>query len=157
MEEITGLTASAAGGGIFGLLGTALGRLAGFFEARQAQRHEQARWAHEVQLIELQQAADRAETEAELALTDLQGRWEGLEASYMAEAAVGESYRWVDAVRGLTRPVLTLLLWLIAAAIWLGAEPESRTAIVETATFAATAATLWWFGDRGQKARPALH
>ena len=68
-----------------------------------------------------------------------------------AEAAIGESYPWVNAVRGITRPGLTLLLWVISAMIWLGADAAERAAITETATFAATAATLWWFGDRGPK------
>jgi hypothetical protein len=149
MADIAGLAASAAGGGLFGLLGTALGRVAGFFEKRQQLAHEKARWQHEVQLIELQQAAARAETEAEIALTDLAGSWRGLDTSIAAEAAMRASYKWVDAARGITRPVLTLLLWLIAGAIWLGASELDRSAITETATFAATAATLWWFGDRG--------
>ena len=150
MDDLIGLTASAAGGGVFGLLGTALGRVAGFFERRQQQDHERAKWQHETVLLELQMKADRQETEAELALAYTQGSWAGLEASMAADAAIAPSYRWVDAVRGLTRPALTLLLWLIAAAIFFGATDEGRAAITETATFAATAATLWWFGDRGR-------
>ncbi|MEO1642316.1 MAG: hypothetical protein AAFR74_03200 [Pseudomonadota bacterium] len=149
MGDIAGLAASAAGGGLFGLIGTALGRVAGFFEKRQQLAHEKARWQHEVQLIELQQAAAKAETEAELALADVAGSWQGLETSMQADAAIRVSYKWVDAIRGITRPALTLLLWLIAAGIWLGAGLAERAAITETATFAATAATLWWFGDRG--------
>lgn len=148
MADIAGLAASAAGGGIFGLVGTALGRVAGYFEQRQAFKQETARWAHEVELVGLQQAAARQESEAELALANTAGSWQGLSASMQAEAAIGSSYRWVDAVRGVTRPTLTLLLWLISVGIWFGADPGDRAAIVETATFAATAATLWWFGDR---------
>jgi len=68
-----------------------------------------------------------------------------------AEAEIGASYPWVNAVRGLTRPFLTLLLWLIAGIIWFGADAAGRDSITETATFAATAATLWWFGDRGPR------
>ena len=151
MEEIAGLTASAAGGGIFGLVGTALGRLAGYFETRQNQRHERERWGHEARLAEMRQAARIAETEAERELAETSGRWAGLKASMQAEAAIGESYPFVNAVRGLTRPALTLLLWLIAGGIWLGADPGGRTSITETATFAATAATLWWFGDRSPR------
>lgn len=151
MDDIAGLAASAAGGGIFGLLGTALGRVAGFFETRQKQTHEAARWAHETALLELQQQARAAETEAEQALAETTGSWAGLTASMQAEAAIGTSYRWVSAVRGLTRPALTLLLWLIAGGIWFGAGEAARTSITDTATFAATAATLWWFGDRGPR------
>ena len=151
MEDMIGLTASAAGGGLFGLFGTALGRVAGFFETRQAQAHERARWGHESTLIELQMQAGREETEAELALTDTAGRWAGLEASMQAEAAIAASFRWVDAVRALTRPALTVLLWAIAAFVYVSANESGRAEIVDTATFAATAATLWWFGDRGPR------
>ena len=36
----------------------------------------------------------------------------------------------------------------IATLIWFSADSAAQANIVETATFAATAATLWWFGDR---------
>ena len=148
MDEILGITASAAGGGLFGLIGTALGRVAGFFEARQSIAHEERRWGHETRLLELQQTAAAKETEAELAIAQSEGSWAGLQASLGAEAAIGASYQWVNAVRALTRPVLPLLLWAITSVIWFSADLADRTSIIETATFAATAATLWWFGDR---------
>lgn len=148
MAELIGIAASAAGGGVFGVLGTALGRLAGYFERRQTIAHEEKRWQHEVQLLEMQRLADAAETEAELSLEHAAGRWAGLEASLNADAAILGSFAWVDAVRGLTRPTLTLLLWGITTVIWFSAAPTDRSALTETASFAATAATLWWFGDR---------
>lgn len=148
MADLIGIAASAAGGGVFGVLGTALGRLAGYFERKQSIAHEERRWQHEVQLLELQRLADAAETEGELALEHAAGRWAGLQASLNADAAIRASYRWVDAVRGLTRPMLTLLLWGITTVIWFSADPTGRSSLTETASFAATAATLWWFGDR---------
>ncbi|MEO1101820.1 MAG: hypothetical protein AAFW65_08235, partial [Pseudomonadota bacterium] len=104
MADLIGLTASAAGGGLFGLLGTALGRVAGFVERRQTNAHEQARWMHESRLLELQMQARQEESEAEIALAETSGGWLGLEASVAADAAIGASYKWVNAVRGLTRP-----------------------------------------------------
>lgn len=151
MADILGLAASAASGGLFGLAGTAIARVASFFERRQQFKQEQARWSHETALLELQMRARQAETEAELALTETRGSWEGLVSSMQAEASIGESYLWVNAIRSLTRPGLTVLLWGIAGGIWLGADNAARSAITETATFAATAATLWWFGDRGPR------
>ena len=148
MADLIGIAASAAGGGLFGLFGTALGRLAGFFERRQTMEHEERRWSHEVTLLRLQQSAAAQETEAELAIARTEGSWAGLEASLNAEASIAASYRWVDAVRALTRPILTLLLWGITLAIWFSADASNQSSITETATFAATAATLWWFGDR---------
>lgn len=152
MDELIGLSASAAGGGLFGLIGTLSGRIASYLERRQAAAHERARWDHEARLIDLHRAARAEESEAALALAETEGRWAGLTASVAAEAAIPASFRWVDAVRGLTRPALTFLLWAIAGLVFLAADAAGRAAIIDTATFAATAATLWWFGDRGPRA-----
>ncbi|MEM1106786.1 MAG: hypothetical protein AAGH87_10385 [Pseudomonadota bacterium] len=153
MSDMIGLAASAAGGGIFGLAGTALGRVAVFFERRQQHAHEQARWRHETELaVHRDRAAAQARAD-QLVQAQAEGAWRGLSASIEADAAIGPSYRWVNAVRGLTRPCLTFTLWAITFAIFVGASDESRMAITETATFAATAATLWWFGDRGPQAK----
>ncbi|MEQ9507108.1 MAG: hypothetical protein RLO80_12655 [Hyphomonas sp.] len=151
MADIIGLAASAAGGGVFGLLGTVIGRIAGFFERRQENVQERARWTHEAAVIELQMKVRASELAGQESLAQTSGAWEGLAASMAAEASIGESYRWVNAVRALTRPLLTLLLWLITGLVYLGAAAEAKSGIVETTTFAATAATLWWFGDRGNR------
>jgi hypothetical protein len=151
MADIIGLAASAAGGGVFGLIGTVIGRIAGLFERRQENGQEQARWKHEAALMELQMKARASELAGQESLAQTAGAWQGLASSMAAEASIGDSYRWVNAVRALTRPLLTLLLWLITSLVWFGAAAEARTSILETATFAATAATLWWFGDRGNR------
>ena len=153
MNDFIGIAASAAGGGVFGLIGTSLGRIASYFERRQSIAHEERRWLHEASLKKLQQRVAEQQASAQLTQTDLEGRWSGLEASLDAEAAISASYHWVNAVRALTRPTLTLLLWVIATVIWFSADLAERSNIVETATFAATAATLWWFGDRAVPAQ----
>ncbi len=151
MADIIGLAASAAGGGVFGLLGTVIGRIAGLIERRQENTQEQARWKHEAALVELQMKARASELAGQEDLAQTAGAWQGLASSMAAEAAIGDSYRWVNAVRALTRPLLTLLLWIITGLVYLGAAADARAGIIETTTFAATAATLWWFGDRGQR------
>ena len=151
MADIAGLAASAAGGGLFGLVGTVIGRIAGVVEARQAQDHERARWVHETEMQKLRVEAEAAREDAGLRKAETSGAWAGLSASMAAEAAIGESYRWVNAVRALTRPTLTVLLWGITGAVFLGADATGQAGIVDTAAFAATAATLWWFGDRGPR------
>ena len=153
MNDFIGIAASAAGGGVFGLIGTSLGRIASYFERRQSIAHEERRWLHEASLKKLQQSAAEQQASAQLTQTDLEGRWSGLKASLDAEAAISASYHWVNAVRALTRPTLTLLLWVIATVIWFSADLAERSNIVETATFAATAATLWWVGDRAVPAQ----
>jgi hypothetical protein len=148
MADVMALGFEAAAGGLFGIFGTALGRVAGFFERRQTHSQEQARWGHEYKLHELNMQARSQETEMELALVAQSGSWAGLEASIKADAAIGKASQWVVNVLRLVRPALTLLLWGITAGIFLRTQNE---AIAEAAVFAATAATLWWFGDRAPK------
>ena len=148
MADIMTLGFEAAAGGVFGIVGTALGRVAGFFERRQSHIQEQARWEHEYKLHELNMRARSQETEMELALVAQSGSWTGFAASIKADAAIGKASLWVINTLRLVRPVLTFLLWAITAWIFLRTQNEG---IAEAAVFAATAATLWWFGDRAPK------
>lgn len=153
MEDWLGIAASTAGGGVFGIIGTVLNRFAGYWERKQQMEHEVRKWEHETVLIDKQMQARHEESEAELALADVEGSWRGLQASMDAEAKVPESYKWVSAVRSITRPALTILLWIITTIIFFNAQPDYQEQIIQSSTFAATAATLWWFGDRGSQPR----
>ncbi|WP_017930249.1 hypothetical protein [Robiginitomaculum antarcticum] len=150
MADILGLGLDAAAGGAFGLIGTALGRVAGFFERRQTHAQEVRQWSHELALHELQMKARQQETEMQMAIEAQQGSWAGLEASINADRALGQGSQWVVNTLRLVRPSLTLLLWLITAYIFAVTKQDT---IIEAAVFAATAATLWWFGDRAPKPR----
>lgn len=150
MADIIGIGMDAAAGGLFGIFGTALGRIAGYFERKQTFAQETKRWDHELKLHELQMQARKQETEMELAIAAQEGSWQGLSASLAAEAATGPASQWVINLLRLVRPVLTILLWLITA--WIFAKTQNGS-IANSAVFAATAATLWWFGDRAPRAR----
>jgi hypothetical protein len=148
MADLVGLGLDAAAGGVFGLIGTALGRVAGFFERRDENAQEKARWGHEYRLHELNMKARAQESEIEIELAAQAGSWAGLKASITAEASSGVASRWVINLLRLVRPSLTFLLWVITAGIFVQTQNQ---AIAEAAVFAATAATLWWFGDRAPK------
>lgn len=143
-----GLAASAAGGGVFGVIGTALGRVAGYFETRQQNAFEEKRWAHDEALRSLDLEASRQRSAAQIEQVETEGRWTGLAESLRAEASIVSDMPLVNAIRALTRPALTLLLWIITATVFFKVDAPQKARIVETAVFAATAATLWWFGDR---------
>lgn len=148
MDTIVGLGLDAAAGGVFGIIGTVIGRVAGFFERRQSFKQAQARWGHELELHKLQMQARSQEAEIELAIAAQEGSWRGLQASIDAEAKIGKASLWVINLLRLVRPVLTLMLWFITG--WIFSVTQNGS-IVEAAVFAATAATLWWFGDRAPK------
>jgi len=148
MDDLLNIGLNAASGGVFGLIGTALGRVSYFFERKQSFTQEQARWNHERDLHRLNMQARAQEMEIELAIAAQQGSWRGLEASITAENNIGTASQWVINGLRLVRPFLTLLLWIITA--WIFAKIQNPE-IAEAAVFAATAATLWWFGDRAPK------
>lgn len=164
MDELFGVGASAVSGGLLGVIGAGIGRGLGFLEQRASFAQERARWAHELKLHELQMQAKAAETESELAVMAAQGSYQGLTASLEAEAKIAASYKWVEAVRALVRPVLTPMLWLMYLAVFQMVasgnaarylSPEAADDLVgylvANVAFAATAATLWWFGDRAPR------
>ncbi len=105
-------------------------------------------WEHDFRLLKLKREADRDQAEADIARAETEGSFAGLKASIQADAEVGESYRWVAAVRGLTRPALTFVLWLIGLLVFFASTHEARQDFIDAVVFAATTATVWWFGDR---------
>ncbi|MFZ5667916.1 MAG: hypothetical protein ACOY4K_00315 [Pseudomonadota bacterium] len=166
---------AAAGGGLaggalgaaFGALGSILNRGLAIFETRERRKdrqlemvHEKDRWAHELRLAGEARAGRAEDARQALALADAEGSWKGLNASLNAEAVVGDSWPWVAAVRALTRPALTLLLWVLFAILFIAAAAgalETGTAAgvvrtaVETIAFSASTALAWWFGDRAPR------
>ena len=152
LNGLVGAGAAAATGGIFGLAGTIVGKVFNYFERKQEIAARQEEWAHELKLQELQMKAKVAETEQELAITEAAGSWEGLKNSIQADAALNAAgtYKWVNAVRALTRPTLTLGLTAILAFAYFSAPvaSEMRSVIADAIIFAAVTSIVWWFGDR---------
>lgn len=170
MDIITAAGGGLAGGALgaaFGALGSILNRGLGIFETREKRKdrqlemaHEVERWGHDLKLAAEAREGRIKEAKQALAKADAEGSWRGLEASLRAEADIGQSWPWVAAVRALTRPVLTLLLWILFAVLFLSAVSgalEAATAAgvvrtaVETIAFSASTALAWWFGDRAPK------
>jgi hypothetical protein len=155
MAEILSVAGSALSGGLFGVLGQVANRAFGVWETREKRKDTALAYTHELALIDKQMQAKDQETEHELELTAAHGSWDGLKASLESEARATESYRWVAAVRTLTRPFLTLetQLALIALMLIVRDRPGMMEAVIETVTFGASASLLWWFGERASNPR----
>lgn len=155
MAELFSVAGSALSGGLFGVLGQVANRAFGVWEAREKRKDTALAYTHELALIDKQMQARGEETEHELELTAAHGSWDGLKASLESEARPSESYRWVAAVRTLTRPFLTLetQLALIALMLIVRDRPGMMEAVIETITFGASASMLWWFGERASNPR----
>lgn len=155
--DIISMTANAAAGGVFGILGSLAGRVIGFFEKKRDQAFAVKKWendrlvrAHEIELHKLNLEADRQSGEIELAMLQEKAQGDGFKASIAQDQAIGQGSQWVINVLRLVRPVITFMLWIITA--WIYAKSKNP-AIADAAVFAATAATLWWFGDRAPSAK----
>jgi hypothetical protein len=125
--------------------------------------HEKDRWVHETDMAAAERA-DKAEGARQtLEQTQAQGSWAGLTGSIAADAAIAPSWPWVAAVRALTRPALTVMLWLLYALLFLAAaagalHPDAAASVVtgaaDTISFSAATALTWWFGDRAPRRAP---
>lgn len=153
LGDILSTGASAVSGGLLGLLGNIATKTLTFFEAKQELVLKQAEWQHEIDLLKLQMQEKTQETEQEIAITSAQGAWTGLTASINAEGALPPSYAWVNAVRALVRPALTLGLggFLACAFFALAPGDATRAYVADSLVFAAVTSIVWWFGDRAPK------
>ena len=153
LGNLFGTGASALSGGLFGLAGNIVSKLFGYFEAKQVFVQKQAEWSHENELLKLQMQAKAAETEQDIQVAENQGAWSGLTSSLTAEGAIGATFPFVNAVRALVRPVLTLgLTAFLAAAFFVMAPGDiDRAYVADSLVFAAVTAIVWWFGDRAPK------
>jgi hypothetical protein len=151
--DLLGTGASALSGGLFGLVGNIATKVFGYFEAKQAFAQKQAEWSHESELLKLQMQAKASETEQEIHVAESEGSWSGLGASVTAEGELGATYPWVNAVRALVRPALTLGLSTFLASAFFALAPGDidRAYVADSLVFAAVTSIVWWFGDRAPR------
>jgi hypothetical protein len=161
--DFADLGSSAISGGLLGTVGTALGRVTGFFERRAEHAQERERWAHELRLEERRAHATETAADASRRADMQTARFEGLTESLRGAAGLDSGYKWVAAIRSLVRPVLTPFLWILYLIVFFSVmsgsadrylaeavESEFLGYFISNIAFTASAATLWWFGDRAR-------
>ena len=136
-----------------GILGSAVSGIFKFLEVRETNKEKAADRQHELRLQQLQMEAYGKETERELMIASQKTSSEQLLASYRHDVDVGET------ILRLVRPAITLLSWVMVTIIWFtlnsgflddATKSDVVRYIIMTTTYTASAATLWWFGDRGR-------
>ena len=158
MDILNSLSGGAVGA-VMGALGSAANRGVGLLELREKRKDRAQEIAHERAMAELTQTSKSQEALQAQKLAQVQGSFAGLNASIEADRPEA-SYRWVAAVRSLTRPLLTLLLWSLFAVMSVivfrsGSASDGSTRLIasslETISFSAATALAWWFGDRAPR------
>lgn len=164
MEFLTDIFGMVLSGGATGLFGTLISLGAGYLKQRAEQVEKAAERAHELALLDLQMKKGDKETENELAIIQAQAEGAGFQMAYRHDMSI-KAPGWVDAIRSLMRPGLTLLLLGLTVWIWLSMQHGSmdrvlvlvKTAeggtdlygfIVLSIVYLNTTAIAFWFGDR---------
>lgn len=159
LGDLLGTGASVASGGLFGLLGSVVGVFAKTYQEKQRQEWETKQQAYELQLLDMQMKQRAHETEHELAIVAQEGSWEGMRSSQQFAMSNGETHMWVNDIKSLFRPVLTLVLWILSLYLFYSLADDSKMLsqpevdelmkyMVYSIFFSASTATVWWFGDR---------
>lgn len=139
---------SAAGGGLFGLIGSG-------FKTFMSWKQEKERYAFQIAMA----AEDRANLAAEMELAQVKGAIDlelqeseadaqNLKAAINAEASITGTRQWVADLRGSVRPFLTYGLCVCSFILILG-WPENPWN--NEFVFMAMTAVTFWFGDRPRR------
>lgn len=169
--EALGLVGAAASGGVLGLIGTGIHALLKWGEQREKRKREielrkldldELRLEGELNMQRAEKEIERARVvgENQLAAAEQQADQAIRVASYVSDKATYGG-GWVDAVRGLMRPVITayslgLLTWIgwlmwQAGASDLAASSIYWRQVVEAVILLATTSATWWFGSRAMR------
>lgn len=135
-------------GGATGILGTVVGKVAGFFEAKQKLELTREEFKHELALQELNIQARSAEMESEQIIAEAATFATTRQASYDHDSAYGKPYRWVVTLLRLIRPLLTLSLIVLTGILFFQLGQEGQADIASQVIFLTGMAVSWWFGDR---------
>lgn len=168
LDAILGILGTGGAGGIIGLFG-------GWLSKRETRKMAEIQFKHDEKMAEFQAQEAKEEREQALALgeqnrllaeTEGQLEVEGKEVDAFVESiksqAIQTGIKFVDGVRGLMRPLITLFLLISTAVIYylindkvggLDALPASELIaiykhVIEQIIFLTVLAVSWWFGSR---------
>ncbi len=173
MTFLADIFASSGLGAIVGLLGSWLTK-------REERRNLELKLTHETKMADIRKEEAAFEFSHELAMADKQVERAEVEGQIARDVEEMAAFRdglkeqqmvykikWVDAIRGLMRPVITVYLLLLATIItlrigsWTGGLQSLDAHVMTTLysdtiaqiLFLVTTAVTWWFGSRPSSER----
>ena len=137
---------SAAGGGLFGLVGAGFTKIVGYFEQKQQLAHAIQMAAEDRLNMEMEITLAQAKGVIDLELQESEQDAKNLQTAINAEASITGTSQWVADMRGSLRPILTysLVACAVAMSVWAAKDNPFTNEII----FLATTATTFWFGSR---------
>ena len=171
LEAILGIASSSGLGALVGLAGS-------FLAKREQRKLNEMNNAHELSMAKVDIERDAAESVQALAMADKQIEHAQAEAEIASEVSAGEAFtasqkggnkksgvKFVDGVRALMRPLITLYLLIVVTLISYNLHLllEGMEAlnidelyalykhIINQTVFLTVTAVLWWFGSRNAR------
>lgn len=142
-------------------VGTALGGLFSWLTRMEERKAQAVKNAHEISMLSMQMQADAEKAKAAVELAKTQGELAAFTESQKT-GLVHTGIRLVDAVVGMMRPALTVMLFLMTC--WLASKIYRRVDGIEgiptsdavdiwrhlvyELVFLTSTAVAWWFGSR---------
>ena len=136
---------SAAGGGLFGLVGSGFTKVVGYFEQKQQLAHQRLMAEEDRKTMAMEIDLAKIKGEIDLELQESENDAANLQAAIRAESSLSGASAWVTDLRGSLRPILTysLVLFAVGMTAFLSENPWNNEII-----FLATTAVTFWFGSR---------
>ncbi len=135
-------------GGATGLVGTIIGKVAGYFEFKQKMEFTRLQYGQEVELQKLQHTARVVELESERAIHEVSAAAKTRSASYRHDASYGQVTKWMITALRAVRPLLTFALILMTTVVYFEADLGTRILVTDQILFLTGMSVSWWFGDR---------
>lgn len=160
-DTIISMAGNALSGGLLGLVGTGIHAFLAYKSTQVKNNHELAMRKLDIDEISQEAALRLKQTETEIAgqqaITEAKTDADIRAASYAADKAT-YGITWVDALRGIMRPLITI--YSLGLMTWIGLSLHSAAGgvipnaaqlwaqIVGTIILLTTTCVTWWFGSR---------
>ena len=137
---------SAAGGGLFGLIGAGFTKFMGYREKKLELEHEVSMASENRQTMQMEAELTKIQGAIDLELQEDENDAKNLQAAIAAEGNIKDASQWVTDLRGSLRPILTysLVACAVAMSVWAAKDNPYTNEII----FLATTAVTFWFGSR---------
>jgi hypothetical protein len=136
---------SAAGGGLFGLIGSGFTKFMGWKEKKLELEHAVKMATEDRLTMQMETELAKVKGAIDLELTESMNDAANLQAAISAESKITGTSQWVADLRGSLRPILTYSL-VICAVVMAAAWPTNQWN--NEILFLTTTAVTFWFGSR---------
>lgn len=150
--DILGSLVGAASGGLLGVAGSLVGKIANYFELKQKMKLEEIQNQHSLAVMDKQAELQKMAHQGQFKLASLETDSANLIASFKHDASYGETYKWANSLLRFIRPLLTFSVVGVFVYVYFKSEQMGDLDTVQRMSneicFLTSTCLSWWFGSR---------